>query len=447
MSKAYDRVEWCFIEKVMLKFGFSRGWVNKIMNCIQSHRCYYSGEGPPSRGPLIPLSLPFLYALSRMLMDAQANARMKGIRASREGPRINHIFFADDTLLFVRNNRNEVQECMEILARFESMSGQKANADKSMVCFSPKTPIPFRIAANEIFKMKVVDKLDNYLGLPIPVGRNRAVAFKCIMDRTAMRINSWSKRLLSNAGKEIFIKVVIQSMPTYAFSIFLAPKGVIENIHTMMGRVWWGGKENNRVWSRISWDRLCHPKGIGVLALGISISSILPSREDSAKYFPNGDIFHPKNVDKPFFTWQSIAKAADKLREGFGWNVSNGRSVDIWRDNWGFEGLSGSSIRMDRRLVPEVYVSELFNADRDGWNEVRVSEIYDEYFKDQIYKLPISHAGHADQRVWFHNPCGFFSTKSAYSWLILRQIGFDPHRIFWKMIWKLKTLPKVRVFC
>ncbi|KAA3463008.1 hypothetical protein EPI10_029438 [Gossypium australe] len=94
----------------------------------------------------------------------------------------------------------------------------------------------------------------------------------------------------------------------------------------------------------------------------------------------------------------------------------------------GRRGLSGASIRMDKSQVPEVHVSELFNVDREDWNEVRVTEIYD----------------HADQRVWFHNPCGFFSTKSAYSWQILRQIGFCLHRFFWRLVWKLNTLPKIQ---
>ncbi|KAA3468124.1 reverse transcriptase [Gossypium australe] len=86
--------------------------------------------------------------------------------------------------------------------------------------------------------------------------------------------------------------------------------------------------------------------------------------------------------------------------------MGNGMSIDIWRERWGIERLSGASISMDKSQVPEVHVSELFNADMECFNAVRVTEIYDECLKDQICNLPISHADHADQRVWFHNPCG-----------------------------------------
>lgn len=33
MAKSYDKVEWIFIEEVMIKLGYNKR-VNKIMNCI-----------------------------------------------------------------------------------------------------------------------------------------------------------------------------------------------------------------------------------------------------------------------------------------------------------------------------------------------------------------------------------------------------------------------------
>ena len=36
ISKAYDRVEWSFLEEMMIKLSFARCWVDLIMTCLIS---------------------------------------------------------------------------------------------------------------------------------------------------------------------------------------------------------------------------------------------------------------------------------------------------------------------------------------------------------------------------------------------------------------------------
>lgn len=68
MSKAYDRIEWIFLEKMLLKLGFNSWWTHLIMQCVtlvEYNVVQDRGDiGPirPSRGLRQgdPLSLSYL---------------------------------------------------------------------------------------------------------------------------------------------------------------------------------------------------------------------------------------------------------------------------------------------------------------------------------------------------------------------------------------------------
>ena len=36
MNKAYDRVEWSFLEEIMRRLGFKENWINLMMICVKS---------------------------------------------------------------------------------------------------------------------------------------------------------------------------------------------------------------------------------------------------------------------------------------------------------------------------------------------------------------------------------------------------------------------------
>ncbi|KAH1063827.1 hypothetical protein J1N35_028814 [Gossypium stocksii] len=52
---------------------------------------------------------------------------------------------------------------------------------------------------------------------------------------------------------------------------------------------------------------------------------------------------------------------------------------------------------------------------------------------DQICNLPIGDKCQSDRVEWFHNPLGLFMAKLGYSWLMLKQMGFNPYQFFWKV--------------
>lgn len=104
LSKAFDRVEWTFIEKVLLAFGFSKNWTKLILQCISTTSFSILLNGSPgptfktSRGlrqgdPLSPyLFLICMEILSRLLEKAIEEKRISGFQINNMAPNISHLF-------------------------------------------------------------------------------------------------------------------------------------------------------------------------------------------------------------------------------------------------------------------------------------------------------------------------------------------------------------------
>lgn len=85
----------------------------------------YSNRIIPQRGLRQgdPLS-PYLFILcaegfSALLQRAQKEGKIEGIRVCRAAPRINHLFFANDSLVLMRACSGDAQELRRILLVYE----------------------------------------------------------------------------------------------------------------------------------------------------------------------------------------------------------------------------------------------------------------------------------------------------------------------------------------
>ena len=226
MSKAYDRVEWEFLERIMRHLGLGDRLVKLIMSCISSvsYSMLLNGQPvgfiKPERGlrqgdPLSPyLFLMCAMGLQSLLHSAEMEGHIKGVAICRNGPRVSHLFFADDSILFCHAKKEECQKILDILAIYERGFGQKINRDKTNIFFSSNTPPDMKDRIQAILGVPAICQYEQYLGLQAFVGRAKKQSFIYIKERVWKKLQGWKEKLLSQAGREVLIKLVIQAIPT-----------------------------------------------------------------------------------------------------------------------------------------------------------------------------------------------------------------------------------------
>jgi hypothetical protein len=225
-----------------------------------------------------------------------------------------------------------------------------------------------------------------YLGLPSMIGRSKKAIFNFIKDRVWKKINSWSSKCLSKVGREVLIKSVLQSIPTYFMSLFTLLSSLCDEIEKMMNSFWWGhsGAQKKGIhW--MSWDRLSMHKndgGMGFKSLGtfnlamlgkqglkiLTNPESLIARIYKARYFPHCNFFESSLGHKPSFVWRSICNAKFVLKAGSRWKIGDGTSIPIWNNNW-IAGNTYLTLDYDGiSLYDSLKVSDYILPGEKAWN-------------------------------------------------------------------------------
>jgi hypothetical protein len=357
MMKAYDRVEWHYLEAIMLKLGFSHSTVRLILKCVSSVRFSVRVNGEllpfftPSRGLRQgdPIS-PYLFLLcgegfSALLNHFGGALVDRGIRVSFQAPWINHLLFADDSLIFMSAKVQSGDRLNNILRIYGECSGQCVNREKSSIFFYPNT-----LELKQCLGIQVEAFSERYLGLPTAVGRIMSGSFDHIKDRIRSKIQGLA-RLLSCAGKEVFLKTVVQAISNYSMSCFLLNKKVCKGIRSCFANFWWSSSLDRRSLHWVSWDVLSAPKekgGMGfrdlelfnLAMLGkhgwrmITNSDTLCNRVLKGRYFPNSGFLQATVPHRSLATWRAIVAGREALQLGLLRRIGDGSTVSVTDDKW-----------------------------------------------------------------------------------------------------------------
>lgn len=150
-EKAYDRLRWSFIRHSLTELRLPQNMVDVMMRCISSTslQVLWNGETTesfvPTRGIRQgdPLS-PYIYvicmeSLTHLIEEAVQVGSWKAVRASRNGPHLSNLAFADDLILFGEASMDQAKTIMTCLGKFCDMSGSKVSTAKSKIYFSNNT--------------------------------------------------------------------------------------------------------------------------------------------------------------------------------------------------------------------------------------------------------------------------------------------------------------------
>lgn len=100
-----------------------------------------------------------------MIQSAVDMRYLNGVQMSLNGPVISHIFFTDDTLIFLKADKKNCTNLVQLLNEYRLASGQAVNIQKSNVFFSANISTDVSVELMAILGMNIVFDPGTYLGV------------------------------------------------------------------------------------------------------------------------------------------------------------------------------------------------------------------------------------------------------------------------------------------
>ena len=149
-------------------------------------------------------------------------------KAERER-HLSHLLFADDSLLFCKAQKEECQTILRILKKYEVVSGQLINFDKSSIQFGHTIEESFKHELRDILGIQNIGGVGSYLVLPESLEGSKIQVFIFVQDLLNNRVNGWTFNFLTKGRKEVIIKSVVTALPNHVMSCYRLPKTTAKN--------------------------------------------------------------------------------------------------------------------------------------------------------------------------------------------------------------------------
>ncbi|XP_062103573.1 uncharacterized protein LOC133814656 [Humulus lupulus] len=275
ISKAYDTVDWNFVEDLLNALNIPGRFVQLVMICIKSSSYsllmngriqggFQGVKGLRQGDPLSPLIFVLIMDyLTRSLLHAAQDSKFRYHPLCKSLKLIN-LCFADDLILLSKGSKQSIKVLKEVLDGFSNTIGLHVNVNKSQIFFGGVDPrekgeiIRDLGLAEGAFPLK-------YLGVPLRPTKWKAEDCGIIIKKIKMRLHTWGSRHLSFAGKIQLIHSILLGLRNYWMSTFILPQSVSKEIEKLCRGFLWGMNGNRRRIHVASWEKFCLPKPYGGL--------------------------------------------------------------------------------------------------------------------------------------------------------------------------------------
>lgn len=308
----------------------------------------------PSRGlrqrdPLSPyMFLICTEELIGLLTKANTEKRISGIKICRGAPMINHLLFANDSILFCKIALEENKNIFSLLKKYEA-SGWQIYRVKTSMTLSKKVQLDVQRKILGFWGLTIANEHSHYLGPPPLVGQDKKRTFLEIICKMWRKLKVWKDKFLSWGGKELWIKVVTLSIPTFTMSYFKLPKKLWAKLEQLMDWLWCYQKEEEKKIQWVEWKNMFRPKGeggMGFKKLHISNMEMLAKRSWWIMRDENSLLHKPYKARYPqeviyackfgkntvICTWRTIWEARSNIYKGCQRRVGDRKSIRIWLD-------------------------------------------------------------------------------------------------------------------
>ena len=251
-EKAYDSINWGFVEEVLTRKGFDPKFKHWIMSTVRGGKVCVNVNGENGsyfrthRGlrqgdPLSPLLFNLAAdALDLILRKAKHKGHIKGVVPELIPGGLTHLQYADDTVILMNLDDQTLSNMKFLLYCFEWVTGLKINYHKSEVLvFGADSEEQQRVA--NILNCKVGTLPMHYLGLPISDRHLGAHFFTGITDKMRKKLSPWKGKLLSLGGRLVLTNSSLSSIPTYTMGMYRLGEGVHQKMDTIRSQFFWRG--------------------------------------------------------------------------------------------------------------------------------------------------------------------------------------------------------------